>query len=248
MLPFQLSCITSSICRHPSYFKHSGVLRWKHARNLDDWPSTPPPSTPTIPALCYLLRGRRGRRRPGCLDEVITAYQWQRGGRPADLWGDASWVKSGGTVRDGSCRAEREGSAVRAGLLDGGKVQSAYMMRIKVFFTRILCPFQTHFAYCCCCCCWYLSLTEHLNFLLALSVRVLLHCHMAAEKLQYMVQIRPRGMRLFLTSLANPPPPPSPTTHSSLHLFYILHRMWLTHVCFNYTVSVIYREIKERYR
>lgn len=75
VLPFQLSCITSSICRHPSYFKHSGVLRWKHARNLDDWPSTPPPSTPTIPALCYLLRGRRGRRRPGCLDEVITAYQ-----------------------------------------------------------------------------------------------------------------------------------------------------------------------------
>lgn len=77
----------SSIYRHPSYFKHSALLMWKHVRNLDDWPSTPPPSTPTIPALCYLLRGRRGQWRPGCLDDVITVYQWQRGGKPADLRG-----------------------------------------------------------------------------------------------------------------------------------------------------------------
>lgn len=61
-------------------------------------PSAPPlHPLPSILALCYLLRGRRGQRRPGFKDEVITAYQWQWGGRPADLWGDASWAKSRGT-------------------------------------------------------------------------------------------------------------------------------------------------------
>lgn len=36
-------------------------------------------------------------------------------------------------VWDGSCRAELEGSAVRAGLLDGGHVQSVHMMWIRDF-------------------------------------------------------------------------------------------------------------------
>lgn len=202
VLPFQLSCIASSICRHPSYFKHSGVLRWKHERNLDDWPPTPPLSTPTILALCYLLRRRRGQRRPGCLDEVITAYQWQWGGRPSDLWGDASWVKSRGTVWDGSCQVGGFSSEswphrwrrCPECLHDQNK-------RVFFCFSRILCHFQTHFV---CFRCGFLplSLSEHLNFPLTLSV-------MAAEKPQYMVQIRPWGMRLFLTSLS----PHPPTTH-----------------------------------
>lgn len=62
--------------------------------------------SPTIHSLhlCYLLRGRRGRRRPGCLDEVITAYQWHWGGRPADLWCDTSWAKSRGTLLTGCAK------------------------------------------------------------------------------------------------------------------------------------------------
>lgn len=135
---FQLSCAASSICRHPSYFKHSGVLRWKHVRNLDDWPSTPPPSTPTSPALCYLLRGRRGQRRPGGSDEVITAYRWQWGGRPADLRGDASWAKSRGTApcEVAHVRRSGRGAAVRAGLRGGGDVQSAHTTRMREQFAN----------------------------------------------------------------------------------------------------------------
>lgn len=71
-----LSYIASFRSAGISAISNSDVVRWKHAKNLDDWPSTPPPSTPSIPAFCYLLRGRRRQRRPGCLDEVIMAYQW----------------------------------------------------------------------------------------------------------------------------------------------------------------------------
>lgn len=109
VLSFQLGSTAASVSRHPSYFKHSGALRWKHVRNLDDWPSTPPPSTLSIPALCYLLRGRRGQQSPGCLDEVITAYQWHCGRRPAGLWGGASWAMSGVTLLCEMAHVKRSG-------------------------------------------------------------------------------------------------------------------------------------------
>lgn len=37
------------------------------------------------------------------------------------------------------------------------------------------------------------------------------------------------------------------TTTSSLHLFHILHRMWVTNICFNDTLSALYWEIKGWY-
>lgn len=150
---------------------------------------------------------------------------------------------------DGSRRPGREASAAGAEPPppDRRYVQSGWMMRIKVFFFHNLGHFQAHFPDCCCGG-WHRlprPSTEHLNFpSVALSVRVLSHRHMAAEKLHYMVQIKPWGMRLFLTSIANPSRPLHPPEHTApLHLFHILRRMWLTRVCFNYTVSVIYWEI-----
>lgn len=47
---------------------------------------------------------------------------------------------------------------------------------------------------------------------------VLFHPHMAAEKQQYMVQIRPWGVCLLLTSLANLPHPPP---HTALRICFI---------------------------
>lgn len=154
MLAFQLSATASSNCRHPSYFKHSGAVRWKHVRNLDDWPSTPPPSTPSIPALCYLLSGRRGQRRPGCLDEVITAYQWHCGGRPADLPNDASWAKNRGCFWGVQQKKLAETSSVP-------------MIRITCSSLNTL---TTHLLY-------YLYYGWVLFFHLALHVSLHVHCH-----------------------------------------------------------------------
>lgn len=118
--------------------------------------------------------------------------------------------------------------AVRAGLLDG----------TECFFVRI--PQNTYL--------FYLFQTHFMSAAvgaaaLALSSSVLFYCHMAAEKLQYMFQISPWGMRL--TSVTNPPK--LSATHSSSHLFHILHRMWVTRICINYTVWAIYWEIKGWY-
>lgn len=141
------------------------------------------------------------------LNEVITAYQWQQGGWPSDLWSDASGVKS-------------------------SKSWPLRWDRVLFCHPRILYLFQTHF----------MSAAVGAAAL-ALSSSVLFHCHMAAEKLQYMFQISPWGVRL--TSVTNPPN--LPATHSSSHLFHILHRMWVTRICINYTVWAIYWEIKGWY-
>lgn len=87
---FQLSAIAGQICRHPSYFKHSWSRELETCEE-SGWLEPPLPlhSLPlSLPSVtCW------GGGEDGCTDQAITAYQWQRGGRPTDLWGRASWVK-----------------------------------------------------------------------------------------------------------------------------------------------------------
>lgn len=87
---FQLSGIAGPICRHPSYFKHSWSRELETCEE-SGWLEPPLPlhslalSLPSV--TCW------GGGEDGCTDQAIMVYQWQRGGRPADLWGRASRLK-----------------------------------------------------------------------------------------------------------------------------------------------------------
>lgn len=144
-------------------------------------------SDPPLPLhSCSLLPaegGGEGHAGLASLDEVITAYQWQRGGRPADLWADASGVKSRGLwIRSWPPWWRRVLPASQ-------KIPHFRLQLLMMMIMMIPSSWTT----------------------LTLSIRLLLYYHIGAESVHYMVQISPWGGRLLLPPPAIPPPTlPSP--------------------------------------